>query len=88
VHPDSRDFTASGVNARQTFDTKSIDPKVGHRTYQNFLKIANITMNVFPVGAQVDDWVANDLSETMVCHLTAAISFKQSYTTAFEFILV
>lgn len=45
-------------------------------------------MNVFAVRAEVDDRVADHLSEAVISHFAAAIRFKQRHVSLFKLVFV
>ena len=61
MHTNGCHFTAVRVYTGQAFDPERIDTEVGHGPNQDFFQIANITMNVFAVGTEIDDWITDHL---------------------------
>ena len=81
VNTDGGNFSARGVNAGQTVDTKRLNAKVAHCADQYFLEIAHVMMNVFTIGTQFDDGIADKLAQTVVGYFAAAISFKDRHVS-------
>ena len=88
VNADSCDLAAPGVNAGQALDSKSIDTEVRHGPDQHFFQIANVAMNVFAIGAEIDNRVTNDLAQAVISHFSAAIRLKQRHTPRSKFLFV
>src|SRR5690242_17367316 len=68
---------ALSMDTGQALDTKGTDAEVRHRPYQHFFEIAHVTMNVFAIGAETDNRIANDLAQAVIGHFPAAIRLKQ-----------
>src|SRR6185369_13003684 len=88
VNSDRGDFTAPGVYARQTLDAKRLDTKIRQRPDQNFFQIADVTMEVFAIRAEVDNRIPNDLPETVIRDFPAAIRLEQRHVALLQFFLV
>src|SRR5581483_9922862 len=78
VHADGRDLAALRMHAGQSRDAKRGDAKIIHRAHQDFLQVANIAIDVFAIGTQIDYWITHELAQSVVSRLTAAIRFKDS----------
>ena len=79
VYSDGRNFPALGVYASQTLDSKGVDTEVRHGPNQNFFQIAHVTMHVFAIGTEIDDWITDYLAQSVIRHFSATIGFKQGY---------
>src|SRR4029079_3968595 len=78
MNANRRHFPTGGVNASKTLDAKGVNLIVSKRSYQNFFQVPHERMDVFAIGAQVDDRITNDLAQTMIGNLSASISFKDT----------
>jgi len=67
---------AANATAQTPLDPKRVDAKIGHGLDQHFLDVTDIFMNVFAVRRQADDRITDDLAETVIGDLAAAIYLK------------
>jgi len=84
VNSDCRNFSASRMYAGQTIDAKAFDIKVSHGPNQDLFEVAHVTMNVFAVGTEIDDWITDHLAQTVIRHLPTAIRFEQRHVSGAE----
>ena len=88
VYSDRRNFSAVGMHARQTINAKRFNAEISQRPNQHLFQVANVAMNVFAVRTEIDDRIADNLSEAVISHLPAAIRFKQRYVSLLQFFFV
>ena len=62
--------------ACETADAPGLYPKIGRDADEHLLQIANVAVNVAPVGLQVDDGIADDLPGAVVGDVAAAAGFE------------
>ena len=84
VNADRHDLAVAGMHARQTFEPESLDLKIAHRADQDFLDVADVSVNVFAVGREIDDRIADDLTDAVIRDLAAAVGFKNFDTEIFQ----
>ena len=84
VYSDRGNFPSLGVYASQTFDSKGVDTEVRHGPDQNFFQVANVAMDVFAIGAEIDDRITDHLAQTVISHFSAAIGLKQRHVSRAE----
>jgi len=88
VYSNGGDFSALGVYASQTFDPEGVDTEVSHGPNQDFFQVAHVTMHVFAIGTEIDDWITDYLAQSVISHLSATIGFKQSHVSRVELFLI
>lgn len=84
VYADGGDFAARRMHAREPLDAKGFDAKITQGADQDFFEVADVTMHVLPVRAQIDDRVADDLAQPVIRDFAAAVGFKDRYATSVE----
>src|SRR5689334_19144483 len=88
VNSDRRNFTARRVNPGQALDAKRLDAEIRQRANQDLFQVANVTMDVFAVRAEIDNRIPNHLPETVISHFSAAVRLKQCDVPLLQFFLV
>src|SRR5690606_35498726 len=76
VNADRRDLSLRSVHAGEALDPECFDTEVRHRADQNFLKVANVSMNVLALQRERNDRVADDLADAVVSYAAAAIRLE------------
>jgi hypothetical protein len=79
VHTDGGDLPARRVDASQSLDAKGVDAEVRHGPDQHFFQIANVTVNVFSIGTEINDRVPDDLAQAVISHFSAAVGLIHSH---------
>src|SRR5579864_681340 len=62
----------AGPCARQARQAPGGDPERGHGANQHVFEVANIPMDVAPIGSQIEDRIADELTRTVVGDVAAA----------------
>src|SRR5258706_16059541 len=78
VYPDRGNFSAWCVHAGQAGNAKRFDIKVVHRANQDLFQITYEAMHVFAIRAQINNWIADDLTEPVISNLSTPVGFKDS----------
>lgn len=71
VHPDTR----------QAWNSMPFHPKGGYGLDEGLLEIPHVSMNVTSIGSEVQDWVSDDLTRTVVGHIAASPRFPHFDST-------
>ena len=66
-------------NARMTLISIPVNRKIPQSPQHNFLKVADITMEVFPSLPQVNNGVAHELARSMISDIPTSIDKKEGY---------
>src|SRR5690349_17936895 len=79
VYPDGSDLCTIHPNAFVTSlrDTFAGNAKNCERVYQRPLNASKIGAYIAPPFSQIKDRIAHDLTGTMICHIPAAVRFKE-----------
>src|SRR6185436_10892415 len=76
MHPYGGNLSVGRVHASQPLDSKRLNVEISHRPDQDFLEIAHVSMHVFAIRTEIDDWIADQLAQTVISKLASAVSFK------------
>ena len=69
------DFAFLDPNAGEAFFARSGDVEVGEGADEGFFEVAEVGVEVFATGGEVEDGVADELSRAVVGGLTATVDF-------------
>ena len=72
---ESGDFALFDPDAGESFFARSGDVEVGEGADEGFFEIAEVGVEVFSSGGEVEDGVADELSRAVVGGLTATVDF-------------
>ena len=76
VNPDAGDLPAACPHARESRTPLRRDIQDRERVDQRLLERAQIPVQILPVGAQVEDGIADQLARAMERHVAAALDFE------------
>ncbi len=78
MHADGGNLAAWSVHTGQALNAKGFNSEIPRRSNQDFLQIADEAMHVFPIRAQVDNWITYDLAQPVIGNFAATIRFNYS----------
>src|SRR5262245_18404861 len=73
---DGSELFLADPHSFEPVDSSGLDAVVPRDSYEHLFEIANVTVHMTPVGLQVDDGIADDLSRTVVGYVAAATGFE------------
>src|SRR5215213_4732471 len=71
-HADRPDFLVSDPRATEALNAAGFDAVLRAHADHHLFEIANVTVDVAPIGIEIDDWIANELTGTVIRHIAAA----------------
>lgn len=74
-HPDGCDLFVVHPNTRQAWNSTTFHPEGSYGLDEGFLEIPHISMHVTTIGSEVQDWVSDDLTRTVVGDIAASPCF-------------
>ena len=75
AYTDGRQLLPSDPHAGEPLDPSRGDAVVGGRANQDLFQISNVAVNVAPIGCEIDDRIADDLTGPVICNVAAAAGF-------------
>ena len=88
MYSDRSHLSTLGVNTCQTIHAKGFDTEVRHGPNQHLFQVAHVAMNVFTIGAEIDDGITYHLAQPVISDFSTTIGFEERYVACFELLSI
>ena len=78
-HSNRRDLFIANPDAGKPLDAPALNPIIRNRANQYFFEVAHITVNVAAIRFEIDDWITDELTGSVVGDVSAAPGFVNFY---------